>query len=107
MTNRSNEINGCALQIDIREDGHVEYHFRRVHVGSSQRDRYPRASDATGTDTHSDRHCFQRRGVPVRVDHHRLRHTDSRRCWYRLHLRILVQVSELNSLSFFQQAISF
>lgn len=98
--------NNRRLQIDIRQDGHVEHHFRRVHVGSSQRDRHPRASDATGANTNSDRHCFQRRGLPVCVDHHRLRHTDSRRCWYSLHLRVLVQVSELLSV-FEEKPFSF
>lgn len=87
------EIRVVLLQIDHRENGYVKYHVRRVDAGSSECDRHSRASNASRVSTHADRHRFQRRGISVCLDNHRVCHLDPRHSWHHLYLRFLVQVS--------------
>lgn len=87
------EIRVVLLQIDYRKNGYVKYHLRRVDAGSSECDRHSRASNASRVGTHANRHRFQRRGISVCLDNHRVCHLDPRHSWHHLHLRVLVQVS--------------
>lgn len=87
------EIRVVLLQIDYRENGYVEYHVRRVDAGPSERDRHSRASNASRVGTHANRHRFQRRGISVCLDNHRVRHLDPGHSWHHLYMRLLVQVS--------------